>query len=115
MKLYIDTTQNTKSIVRVGDVEIIKTYDSPRGQDVLQHIEEALKKAHVKKENLKEIEVNPGPGAFTSTRVGVAVANAFAFSLKIPVNGGKPGEFVKPVYDNQPSITLPKTQFDNSK
>ena len=108
MKLFIDTTKNTKAIVRVGKIEIIKTYESPRGQDVLLLVEETLKKANVEKNKLTEIKVNPGPGSFTSTRVGVAVANALGFALKIPVNGQEPGEFVKPVYDKPPFITQPK-------
>lgn len=107
MELYIDTTDNQKIIVRVGEIEIVKTYQSPRGQDVLLLVEEALKKAKAKKEDLKSIKVDPGPGAFTSTRVGVAVANALGFALKIPVNDKKPGEFVKPIYDKPPSITEP--------
>lgn len=102
MKLFIDTTKHTRAVVKVGKTEVIKTYEDPRGQDVLLHVDETLKKAKVKKEDLTEVEVNTGPGAFTSTRVGVAVANALGFALKIPVNGGKPGEFVKPIYDRPP-------------
>lgn len=111
MELFIDTTDNQKTIVRVGEIEIVKTYESPRGQDVLLLVEEALNQAKAKKEDLKSIKVNPGPGAFTSTRVGVAVANALGFALKISVNGLKPGEFVKPIYEKQPSITESKTKI----
>ena len=109
MELFIDTTDNKKSIVRVGNTEIIKNYDDPRGQDILMLVNNVLQKAKVKKEALKTIKVNPGPGSFTSTRVGIAVANALGFALKIPVNGKKVGDFVKAVYNKPPSITEPKS------
>lgn len=110
MELFIDTTNNRKSIVRVGNIEIIKKYDDPRGQDILTLVEAILSKANIKKEDLTDIKVNPGPGSFTSTRVGVAVANALGFALKIPVNKNKVGDFVKPVYDQEPSISKPKSK-----
>lgn len=111
MQLSIDTTDNKKTTVRVGETETVKSYDDPRSQDVLRLVEETLKKAGVKKEKLTAIKVNPGPGAFTSTRVGVAIANALGFSLKIPVNDQKPGKFVKPIYEKEPSITKPKSKI----
>ena len=107
MELFINTTSNKKSIVRVKKTEITRIYKTPRGQDILSLVNAVLKKAKVKKEDLKSIKVNPGPGSFTSTRVGVAVANALGFALKIPVNKQKVGEFVKPAYDKDPSITKP--------
>ncbi len=108
MKLFIDTTNNRKSKVKVGKQELIKEYESPRGQDVLMLVDELLKKANIRREDLTGIQVNPGPGAFTSTRVGVAVANALGYALKISVNNLKPGDFVKPIYDKPPSITEAK-------
>lgn len=110
MELYIDTTDNRRSVVKIGDLEMVKEYESPRGQDILKLIEETLAKAKVEKSEISAIKVNPGPGAFTSTRVGVAVANALALSLKISVNGLKTGEFVKPIYEKEPSITLSDRQ-----
>jgi tRNA threonylcarbamoyladenosine biosynthesis protein TsaB len=50
-------------------------------------------------DQIKEIEVNLGPGSFTGLRVGVSVANALAWTLKVPVNGKKIGELVKPKYE----------------
>jgi tRNA A37 threonylcarbamoyladenosine modification protein TsaB len=101
MQLFIDTTDNKKAIVKVGEVEITKSYKSPRSQDILGLINEALKKANIEKEDLTAIRVNPGPGAFTSTRVGVAVANALGLALKIPLNGQQVGEIVKPIYEKE--------------
>lgn len=108
MKLVIDTTNNRKSTVRVGETELVREYKDPRGQDILKLVDEALTQAGLERGGITEIEVNPGPGDFTSTRVGVAVANALGFALKIPVNGGTPGEFVKPVYEKPPISRKPK-------
>jgi tRNA A37 threonylcarbamoyladenosine modification protein TsaB len=99
MLLFIDTTNNKKAIVKVGEVEITESYKSPRSQDILRLIEQVLKKAEVNKEKLTAIQVNPGPGAFTSTRVGVAVANALGLALKIPLNQQEVGKIVKPIYE----------------
>lgn len=110
MQLSIDTTNNLKTIVKIGKVEVVKDYQNPRMQNVLELIEQTIKKAKVEKKQITKIKVNPGPGSFTSTRVGVAVANALGFALKIPVNGSKPGKYVKPIYDKPPSITKPREE-----
>lgn len=106
MKLYIDTTVPLKVIVRLGEAEYLREYQTPQEQDLLVVIDEALKTQDVALKEIKSIEVNPGPGSFTGTRVGVSVANTFAFALSIPINGQKPP--VEPIYSEDPHITKPK-------
>ena len=104
MRLYLDSTDNKKVIIRLDAEEFINEYDSPREQDVLFFLNGLLEKKNLSLDDLSEIEVNPGPGSFTGSRVGVAIANALAFALKIKVNGQEPP--ILPVYAAPPNINL---------
>jgi len=74
--------------------EIIKEYDNPREQKLLELIDKLLTKT--KKESISEILVNLGPGSYTGLRVGCSVANTLAWALGIKVNGK---DRVEPVYN----------------
>lgn len=100
MILYLDTSDNKKSLVKLDDLEIEKTYQTPRSQEVLRLIEEALKKKKASLKDLTEIKVNVGPGSFTGLRIGITVANTLAWILGIKVNGKK---FVLPDYGKNQS------------
>jgi|SRR3989344_7603985 len=106
MKLYLDSTDNKKVILRLAGEEFVNEYDSPRDQDVLFFLNTLLEKKSKSLNDVSEIEVNPGPGSFTGSRVGVAIANALAFALKIKVNGQNPP--ILPVYSAPPNITPAK-------
>ncbi len=103
MKLFLDSTDNTQVIIRLGDKEFINKVASPRDQDVFGFLLSCLEKEGLKQEDITEVEVNPGPGSFTGTRIGVTMANALGFALKIPVNGQT--NPIEPVYSSPPSIT----------
>jgi len=106
MKLYLDSTNNQKTLIRIGDHEFVREVDSPRDQDVFGLITSSFEKLGLKPTDITSIEVNPGPGSFTGTRIGVSIANALGFSLKIPVNGKN--LTIDPIYSSPPSITTPK-------
>ena len=106
MKLYLDSTDNKKTIIRFDDQEFVKEVDSPRDQNVFGFLMKCLKENNKTIQEVTEIEVNPGPGTFTGTRIGVAIANALSFSLKIKVNGQY--NPIEPIYSAPPSITTPK-------
>lgn len=108
MKLYLDSTDNKKVIIRLDTEEFVNEYDSPREQDVLFFLNSLLEKKNRSLDDLSEVEVNPGPGSFTGSRVGVAIANALAFALRIKVNGQDPP--VLPVYSSPPNITPKPTK-----
>ena len=95
MILYLDTSDNKKTIVRLDDLEIVKEYKSPRSQEVLSVIVEVLKRKKAKLKDIKEIKIKTGPGSFTGLRVGITVANTLSWVLGIKVNGKKQ---VMPVY-----------------
>lgn len=103
MRIYLDSTDNKKTIVRLNDKEFTRNVESPRDQDVLGFLIHCLEQENVKPEDIDSIEVNPGPGSFTGTRVGVAIANALGLGLEIKVNGSFTP--VEPVYPAPPSIT----------
>ena len=106
MHLYLDSTDNTRVLIRLDGKEFVNHVDSPRNQDVFGFLLSCLAEEHLSQEDLTEIEVNPGPGSFTGTRIGVTIGNALGFALGIPVNGQK--KPVEPIYSAPPSITSPK-------
>ncbi len=106
MKLYLDSTDNKKVVIRLDGEEFVNQYDSPREQDVLGFLMKTLRLQGHTLQDISAINVNPGPGSFTGSRVGVAIANALAFALKIKVNGKTPP--ILPIYSAPPNITPPK-------
>lgn len=106
MRIYIDSTDNTKAVIRINDKEYTRNVKSPRDQDVLGFLIHCLEKENIKPEDIDELEVNPGPGSFTGTRVGVAIANMLGYALEIKVNGSFTP--VEPIYSTPPSITKKK-------
>jgi len=98
MKLFIDSTDNLKTIIKLDDAEVVEKYQSPRQQRVLEVIEKVLKKKKAKLKDISEIEVNLGPGSFTGLRVGCTIANTLGWVLKVPINGERIGQLVKPSY-----------------
>ncbi len=103
MKLYLDSTDNQKTILRLDNKEFVHEVSSPRDQNILGFIQKTLASLGKTPQDITTIEVNPGPGSFTGTRVGVAIANALGFSLGLPVNGQK--NPIDIVYPAPPSIT----------
>ncbi len=99
MKLYIDTSSNQKTIVKLDDKVLEKITRQWPSQVVLPMIQKLLGRRPLSA--ISKIEVNPGPGSFTGLRVGVAIANALGFALGVPVNGKRVDrlEIVEPQYE----------------
>lgn len=106
MKLFIDSTDNKKTIVGIGEHRYIREVATPRDQDVFGLLVSSLKSENMTIKDITEIEVNVNSGSFTGTRIGVSIANALGFALKIPVNGQM--HPVTPTYSQEPNITTPK-------
>ena len=105
MKLYIDSSDNLKTIIKIDNKEYITEYSSPREQNVLGAIEDALKLESTAMTDIEIIEVFTGPGSFTGLRVGISIANALSFALQIPINGQPAGTTIKPYYGKEPNIS----------
>lgn len=108
MKLRIDSTDNLKTIVQVGEASFEANYEQPREQNVLGAVVKALEEAGIKIQDITEVEVATGPGSFTGIRVGVSIAQAIAFALQINVNGISPLDKLDINYGKPASITTPK-------
>lgn len=108
MKLYIDSSNNLKTIIKLNDREYVTEYQSPRDQNVLGAIQDVLEQEKKDFVDISKVEVFTGPGSFTGLRVGISIANALSFSLQIPINDQPPGTTIKPYYGKEPNITTPK-------
>lgn len=97
MKLYLDTSDNQKTIVGLDEKRLEKPTGMDKSEQALGLIDEILKKNKKKMSDITEIEVNLGPGSFTGLKVGVAIANTLGFALDIPVNGQR--KLVLPKYE----------------
>lgn len=101
MKLFIDTSSNQQTVVRLDKAELKRGPEAAHSQVVLPMIMTLLKKRKAKIADITEIEVNPGPGSYTGLRVGAAIANALGYVLHVPVNGKHPDklDIVEPIYN----------------
>ena len=110
-KVYIDTSDRFKSIVRLynnddnrndtgsGGSNNNKVVDEISGEiDVVSAIKTILETNGLLINDISKFEMNEGPGSFTGLRVGISIANALSFAGLIRINGKKIGEIEKPTY-----------------
>lgn len=83
MKLYLDTTSNKQTTVKLDDLEITNESGVWKSQVVLPMIEELLMKKKAVLKDITEIEVAVGQGSYTGIRVGISVAQALRYALKV--------------------------------
>jgi tRNA threonylcarbamoyladenosine biosynthesis protein TsaB len=99
--LYIDTSSAAQIIVGVREADkktMLTEPGSRRSQVVLPLIHKLLTEKGLSLKDITNIEVALGPGSFTGLRVGVSIANTIAQAYHLPINQGKPGEPVFPIY-----------------
>lgn len=87
MKLYIDTSDSEKIVIKLDSKKVVSPAKKQRAQKLLSLIDQTLKGKGSSIDQISQIEVNTGPGSFTGLRVGISVANALGFALGVPVNG----------------------------
>lgn len=91
MWLALDTSGITSNVA-VGTAEKVVAELSVRrkrthSEQIVPHIETALRLAGLGRADLTGIVVTSGPGSFTGLRIGLATAKAMAFALQIPIVG----------------------------
>lgn len=87
MKLYIDTSSNSRTRIMIDGQQVECDSNVWHSQTVLPMIIEQLNKISKSVLDITEIEYNIGPGSYTGLRVGAVIANVLGYSLKVPVNG----------------------------
>tara|TARA_X000000950_G_scaffold53524_1_gene63559 strand:- start:9509 stop:10090 length:582 start_codon:yes stop_codon:yes gene_type:complete len=88
--LAIDTstTHCAAAIFLSGTVfTSVKEMKNGQAELLFEVIEDALKKAKIKKTRIDFIVVGIGPGNFTGIRIGLAAAKGLSLSLKVPISG----------------------------
>ena len=89
--LAIDTATQVSSVAVASEVrlcaELTMQARLTHSETLLPHMEQVLKMANVKKEELEGIAVSLGPGSFTGLRIGLAAAKAVCYALKLPLIG----------------------------
>ena len=89
--LSLDTSTQVSSVAVLKEgrlaSEITMQAKLTHSETLLPHIEQALRMAGVKKEELTGIAVSIGPGSFTGLRIGLAAAKAMSYALRIPIVG----------------------------
>lgn len=89
--LAIDTATQVSSVAVASETRLLAELTMQarltHSETLLPHMEQVLKMANVKKEELEGIAVSLGPGSFTGLRIGLAAAKAVCYALKLPLVG----------------------------
>lgn len=87
--LGIDTSNTPLAIAVVKDGQVLAEYKSSlkitHSIGTMPAIEELLKKADIKPNELDAIAVANGPGSYTGVRIGVTIGKTLAWTLNIPI------------------------------
>ncbi len=95
MYLCIDTATAHSGVAITDDKKSVylELETNHASDEILEKIDQLVKKTNIQLSDLKGVFVIKGPGSFTGLRVGIAVANQFAHQLKIPIIGLKTEEW----------------------
>ena len=114
--LAMDTATMVSSVAVAAEERVLAELTAEtrftHSETLVANIEEVLRLADVKREELSAVAVSLGPGSFTGLRIGLAAAKAIAYALSIPLVGvptlevlaaafPAPGAIVAPLIDAQ--------------
>lgn len=87
--LGIDTSHTPLAVAVVKDDQVLGEYKSSlkitHSIGTMPAIEELLKKADIKPNEIDTIAVANGPGSYTGVRIGVTIGKTLAWTLNIPI------------------------------
>ena len=114
--LAIDTATMVSSVAVATEERVLAELTAEtrftHSETLVANIEEVLRLADVKREDLSAVAASLGPGSFTGLRIGLAAAKAIAYALSIPLVGvptlevlaaafPSPGAVIAPMIDAQ--------------
>ena len=89
--LAIDTATQVSSVAVASreklSAELTVQASLMHSETLMPHVEQVLRMAGCRKEELEGIAVSIGPGSFTGLRIGLAAAKAMGYALSVPVVG----------------------------
>lgn len=88
--LALDTaTENCSVALILGDTLYTRSAIAPRDhtKKILPFVDEVLKEAGIKLQDLDAIAFGQGPGSFTGVRIGIGIAQGLAFGAGVPLIG----------------------------
>lgn len=87
--LHIETATDICSVALTEGEKVLAVCESNDGnshsKNLLPYIDNAMKEAGRKLEELNGVVVSIGPGSYTGLRIGVSTAKGIAYSLQVPV------------------------------
>ena len=114
--LAMDTATMVSSVAVATEERVLAELTAEtrftHSETLVPNIDEVLRFADVKREEISAVAVSLGPGSFTGLRIGLAAAKAIAYALEIPLVGvptlevlaaafPSPGAAVAPLIDAQ--------------
>lgn len=91
MILSIDASTTGCSVAVFNNFRVISTVssrvDRTSAENLTLMIEQSLKLANIKFQDLKAVAVAKGPGSYTGLRIAVSTAKGLAFGLDLPLIG----------------------------
>ena len=117
--LAIETSSPRLSLAAADEHRVVATYESAlkwrHAESLFDGMQDVLRRARWKVQDLTGVAVCIGPGSFTGIRIGLAAARALGQTLKIPVIGlssleimangttpSSPAGWEKPPHDRRP-------------
>ena len=83
--LGIETSGRRGSVALVRNEQVLASRRSPEGashaRDVMPAIDQLLRNADIRKEEVNGVTVSEGPGSFTGLRIGITCAKTLAYLL----------------------------------